>query len=411
MTTLKVKNYLLLGSILFCLLGCERSQAPDVKSAPITNLCGDSELAGLIESIRVEEGLIAIASGIISSGKIYSTAAVGTRKCGTDNWVTVKDKFLIGSCTKAFTATLTAMLIEDSLIDWQTTIGEIFPDIEMLPEYEKITIYQLLSHRAGLPKNLKEGQSTWTINYGFDPDRGSTPEIYRLQYLEKTIQQKLSYPPGERVHYSNGGYILAGAIIEKKTGRSIDELWKERILNRLGISSAGYGPAAISDPGNQPWGHYWDKSKDSYMAYKAEYPNFMCPSGYMHISIKDWAKFILIHLDSYPGNRKRLLKPSTLRKLHTPPDSATWDIDIDLGLNYALGWFTKTDENGHNLIWHGGRGFAFNAQVVADLDNKSAILLISTSESPYLHPQTHLLRITKKIKKYYSGKMELPSII
>ena len=92
-------------------------------------------------------------------------------------------------------------------------------------------------------------------------------------------------------------------------------------------------------------------------------------------------------------------------------DSAKWDIDISLGLNYALGWFTKINEDGHYLIWHGGRGFAFNAQVVADLNNKSAILLVSTSESPHMHPQTHLLRISKEIKEYFSEKIELPSII
>ncbi len=411
MTTKKIEKTLLLGCILLCLMGCRTSQSPEVKPAPITKLSGDSELARLIESIRVKEGLIALASGIIYNGRIHSIAAVGTRKCGTDNWVTVKDKFLIGSCTKAFTATLAAMLVEEGLIDWQTTIREVFPDIKMLSEYEKITIYQLLSHRAGLPKNLKGGQSTWTIHYGFDPNRGSTPEIYRLQYLEKTVQQKMSYPPGERVHYSNGGYILAGAIIEKKIGRSIDELWKERILDPLGISSAGYGPAAAIDPHNQPWGHYWDKSTDSFVAYKADYPNFMSPAGYMHISIEDWAKFILVHLDSYPLNKKKLLKPSSLKKLHEPMDSAKWDIDINLGLNYALGWFTKINEDGHSLIWHGGRGFAFNAQVVVDLNQKCAILLVSTSESPHMHPQTHLLRISKKIKGYFSGKIELPSII
>ena len=121
MTTNKIEKTLLLGCILLCLMGCRTSQSPEVKPAPITKLSGDSELARLIESIRVKEGLIALASGIIYNGRIHSIAAVGTRKCGTDNWVTVKDKFLIGSCTKAFTATLAAMLVEEGLIDWQTT--------------------------------------------------------------------------------------------------------------------------------------------------------------------------------------------------------------------------------------------------------------------------------------------------
>ena len=57
-------------------------------------------------------------AAIIVDGKIYSVAAVGTREFGTDNWVTVNDKFLIGSCAKAFTSTLAAILIEEGRLNW-----------------------------------------------------------------------------------------------------------------------------------------------------------------------------------------------------------------------------------------------------------------------------------------------------
>jgi CubicO group peptidase (beta-lactamase class C family) len=281
----------------------------------------------------------------------------------------------------------------------------------MLPEYENITISQLLSHRAGLSKNYKNGITTWLIDYDFDEKRGVKPEILRRQYLENTLNYKLISPPGNMVHYSNSGYILAGAMIEKATGRSIEDLWTEKIFLPLAISSAGYGPPADLEPNNQPLGHYWDKSLNTFVVYRSNYPNFFSPAGYMHISMEDWAKFILVHMDSYPAKKDRLINPGTLQKLHKPPDTAKWDISIDLGLNYAMGWYTKTDENGHSLLWHGGRGFNFNAQVVVDLNKKSSILVVSTSEVPDVHPQTLLLRITIKIKEFYSGKFELPSII
>jgi len=402
---------LILACAVLCFLGCKPSPVPEAKPAPITRHSGDAELASLIESIRVKEGLTALASAIIINGKIHSVAAVGTREYGTDNWVTVNDKFLIGSCTKALTASLAAMLVDEGVFNWQTTIRDLFPDLEMLPEYENITIAQLLSHRAGLPKNYKNGKTTWQIDYDFNKERGSTPKDLRLQYLENTVQDELMGPPGEMVHYSNSGYILAAAMMEKATDRPIEELWKERMFIPLDISSAGYGPPAALEPNKQPLGHYWDKSLKLFVAFKANYPKFFSPAGYMHITIEDWAKFILMHMDSYPVKKKGLIKPSTLQKLHEPPDSVKWNINIDLGLNYALGWFTKNDENGHRLIWHGGQGFAVNAQVIADLNPKNAILIVSTAEVPHMHPQTHLLKIAIKIKKYYSGKIELPSII
>jgi CubicO group peptidase (beta-lactamase class C family) len=404
---IKISPFFALAFSMFFIFGCKSKVAP----SPIAKHSGDVELATLMESIRVKEGLAALASALIVKGKIYSFAAVGTREYGTENWVTVKDKFLIGSCTKALTASLAAVLIDEGVLNWHTTIREVFPDLEMLPNYENITIAQLLSHRAGLPKNYKNGKTTWKIDYDFDEEHGATPKDLRLQYLENTVLEKLMCPPGERVHYSNSGYILAGAMMEKATQRSIKDLRKDRIFDPLGISSAGYGPPAASEPHKQPLGHYWDNKSNIFVPYQVDFPSFFSPAGYMHMNMKDWARFILMHMDSYAAQKDRLIAPGTLHRLHEPPDKAMWDIDIDLGLNYAMGWFVKTDKDGRKLIWHGGRGFGFNAQVVVDLSDKNAILIVSTSELPNVHPQTHLLRISKQIKEFYKNKFALPSII
>jgi CubicO group peptidase (beta-lactamase class C family) len=364
--------------------------------------------------------LLGLAAAIIVDGKLHSAAAVGVREIGTDHWLTVNDKFLIASCSKAFTSTVAAILVEEGRLSWQTTIRDAFPNLDMLPEYENITIQQLLSHRAGLPKNLKEGNASWLIDYEFDEKRGSTPEILRLQYLEKTVQNPLIRPPGQVIHYSNSGYILAGAILEKIAGQTYEELIAGKIYRSLDITTAGYGIPADLELTSQPRGHYWDKST-SFIAYKSDYPNFMAPAGYLHLSMQDWAKFILVHLDAYPSDKPKLLQSGTLKALHTPPDSAKWDLSIsdrigsklfgfDYLDNYALGWFTKEKDDGQNLIYHGGRGFGFNAHVMADLRTKNAILLVTNSEVGHTHPLMQNLKIQKKIKEYYSAHADLPFI-
>ena len=400
------------------LLACAMSPPYDVIPAPVTQESGDADLAKLLNSIRIEEKLPGLAAAIIIDGKLQSAAAVGVRETGTDNWLTVNDKLLIGSCAKAFTATLAAILVEEGRLSWQTTIRDAFPNLNMLPEYENITIQQLLSHRAGLPKNLKGGKPSWLIDYGFDEKRGSAPQILRLQYLEKTVQNKLISRPGQTIRYSNSGYILAGAMLEKIAGQTYEKLRAEKIFQPLNIVTAGYGIPADLEPASQPWGHYWDKSS-SLIVYKSDYHNFMAPAGYLHISIKDWAKFILFHLDTHSSNKQKLLQSSTLKALHTPPNLAEWDIStseriglklfgIDYYDNYALGWFTKEKDESHNLIYHGGRGFAFNAHVMVDLKTKNAILLVTNTDVPHTHPQIHLLKVLKKIKEHYSEQAELP---
>ena len=422
---IRIHSYRRLALLLFgfflvgLLISCEKPPPYEAISAPVIKASGETELAEVLNSIRLEERLPGLAAGIIVDGKLFSAAAVGVREIGTKNWLTVNDKFLIGSCAKAFTATTAAILVEEGRLGWQTTIRDAFPDMEMLPEYENITLVQLLSHRAGLPENLKEGKASWLIDYGFDEKRGSAPEIMRLQYLEQTVQNKLIGPPGKVIHYSNSGYILAAAILEKVTGQTYDSLREEKIFQPLGITTAGYGIPADTEPMTQPWGHVWDLSS-SFHVYKSEYPNFMAPTGCLNLSIKDWAKFIIVHLSSDSSDKTKLLKSSSLQFLHTPPDSAEWDFSFKekmsskffgygfLNSNYALGWFVKEKDKGYDLIYHGGRGFAFNAMVLADLNTKNAILLVTNTEVSHAHPTIQNLLMIKKIKEHYSKQVELP---
>jgi CubicO group peptidase (beta-lactamase class C family) len=411
---------LLFGFFLVGLLtSCEKPPPYEAIPAPVTKDSGETELAEVLNSIRFEERLPGLAAAIIVDGKLFSAAAVGVREIGTKNWLTVNDKFLIGSCAKAFTATTAAILVEEGRLGWQTTIKDTFPDMEMLSEYKNITLVQLLSHRAGLPKNLKEGKASWLIDYGFDEKRGSAPEILRLQYLEQTVQNKLISPPGKVIHYSNSGYILAGAILEKITGQTYESLREEKIFQPLGITTAGYGIPADTEPMTQPWGHVWDLSS-SFHVYKSDYPNFMAPTGDLNLSIKDWAKFIIMHLNSDPSDKTKLLKSSSLQFLHTPPNSAKWDFSFKermgskffgygyLNSNYTLGWFSKEKNKGYDLIYHGGRGLAFNAMVLADLKTKNAILLVTNTEVSHVHPTVQSLLMIKKIKEHYSKQVELP---
>jgi hypothetical protein len=95
-----------------CMPGC--ADTPSL----ITKNSGDNDLAQLLETMRVKGRQTALAAAVIVDNKIMASAAVGTRKYGTENWVTVDDKFIIASCGKAFTATLAAVLVEEGLLSW-----------------------------------------------------------------------------------------------------------------------------------------------------------------------------------------------------------------------------------------------------------------------------------------------------
>jgi CubicO group peptidase (beta-lactamase class C family) len=394
-----------LGS-LFCwifFLGC--ATAP----APILPRSGDSDLAGLLESIRVKERLPALAAAIIIDGKIYATAAVGTRKSYTDNWVTVDDKFLIASCSKAFTATLAAVLIKKGYLGWNTTLREAYPDLNMRSEYENITLIQLLSHRAGLPEwiyhvSSKNVTEQFIDNWWSDHD---TPVNMRSEYLRETVKENLAGTPGGSIFYSNSGYLMAGAMLEKITGKAYEQLMAEEIFKPLALHTAGFGPPVKLDPENQPLGHsgYFRSPRLD------DFPEYMAPTGVIHISIKDWAKFILLHLDTDTKSKVNF-DSKTLNTLHSPPDSATWRTgseEIHYGipsLNYALGWYTLNIDNKEGLLWHPGGNSGFIAEVIVHPARNNAILLVTNVRASH----EHLFKAMSKIKAHYSEIADLPAI-
>src|SRR5580693_6771671 len=106
-----------------------------------------------IEAIRKKHDLPALAVVVVKDGRICDRAAVGVRKHGDPTPITTNDLFHIGSCTKSMTATLAAMLIDQGKLRWDTTIADVFPDLKatMDPQYDNVTVEQLLTHRGGVP--------------------------------------------------------------------------------------------------------------------------------------------------------------------------------------------------------------------------------------------------------------------
>jgi len=267
-----VLSFLVSSFLLMHLIGCA------ISPAPISDKSGDYEFAELLEEIRQKEKLPAIAASVIIDGDIYVKAVVGTRKYGTNNWVTLEDKFLIGSCGKAFTATLAAILINEGLLQWDTSVGEVFPEIKMHPEWVSITIQHLLTNRSGY---ADDSNSRLLPNDQIMPlwhDKNS-PMDMRNGYMKIAINIKPRQPPNEVVIYANSGFLIAGVMLETVANKSFENLMQEKLFNPLALSTAGYGSPATIDPISQPYGHFANS------AIQKDFPDYISPMGNVAISI------------------------------------------------------------------------------------------------------------------------------
>src|SRR5215813_7178099 len=130
------------------------------KTGPLSPRCSSEEgnapvnIDGILQSIlgRGAERF-GMAAAVLRGECIIAQCVAGVRKRGTAERITLDDRFHLGSCTKAMTATLVAMFVEEGKLNWTTTLGELFADAvkTMHPAWEKVTLRQVLAHRAGSP--------------------------------------------------------------------------------------------------------------------------------------------------------------------------------------------------------------------------------------------------------------------
>jgi CubicO group peptidase (beta-lactamase class C family) len=304
-----------------------------VSAAP--SMPGNSAQA--LEVIRKKHDLPALAVVVVKDGRICDRAAVGVRKLGDATRVTTNDVFHIGSCTKSMTATLTAMLIEDGKLRWDTTIADVLPDLKgkMDKQYEAVTVEQLLTHRGGVP-----GQPPAAAWQRAQEAKGTSTQ-QRREFIEAVLSQHPEAAPGTKMIYSNQGYAIIGAMLEKLTGTPWETMITLRLFKPLHMDSAGFGPPGTTGEVDQPWGH--TRNLFGTMPLQHDNPPAIAPAGLVHCSLDDLARYTIFHMQL--GQKEGLLKPNTLVRLHTPPN----------GGDYACGWVVlKRNWAGGNALMHNG---------------------------------------------------------
>ena len=300
-------------------------------------LADSAQMFQVLQKTRDKYDFPGLAAIVIKGGKIDSIAAIGLRKYGDPAQLTTNDVFHIGSCTKSMTATVAASLIEQGTLQWNTTIGEVFPELkkQMNEQYRAVTLQQLLRHRGGVPAQPPEAawQRAWR--------RRGTSRQQRYEFIRAVLAERPEVTPGTKYVYSNQGYAIAGAMLERITGKPYEELMTERLFKPLHMGSAGFGPPATEGRVDQPWGHIRQGSTN--VALQQDNPPAIAPGGTVHCSLPDLAKYAICHLHGeQPGG---LLKPETFRRLHTPAE----------GGDYACGWIcAERDWAGGVALTHSG---------------------------------------------------------
>ena len=164
---------------------------------------------------RAEDGLRlwespSVAVGVVKDGKVVLCEGYGLRDTAGKLPATGETLYQIGSCSKAFTAALVSILVDQGKLDWDTPIIRYVPNIRFYDDFttKSVTLRDLLSHRTGMPRH----EYAW---YGTDFTKEQLVE--NLRFLEP------NQPIRTVFQYNNQCYILAGYIVERVTGKTYEQ--------------------------------------------------------------------------------------------------------------------------------------------------------------------------------------------
>ncbi|MFD7655598.1 serine hydrolase [Actinosynnema sp. NPDC059797] len=271
-------------------------------------------------------------------------AAHGVLNRETGVGTTADSVFLVGSITKLFTATLVVRLVDDGLLDLDAPIADLLPGPRPAGDRARVTTRHLLTHTSGIDGDVFT-----------DTGRGDDCVAEYAARLGEVAQQ---FPPGATWSYCNSGFIVAGALVERLTGRTWDAALQDLLITPLGLERTGtlpeeallhrtaaghvvgvggVGGVGGDEPGR---GATWCPPRSS------------GPAGLVHTTAADLLAFARLHLTGgLAPDGTRLLSAASAAAMTA--HQADRRGEVQPGHSVGLGWFRDVWD-GRAFLNHNG---------------------------------------------------------
>jgi CubicO group peptidase (beta-lactamase class C family) len=301
-------------------------------------------------------------------------------------------KFRLGSVTKQFTAASILLLEERGKLKIDDPVKKYLPDAPAA--WDKMTIFNVLTHTAGIP------------NFTNSPDYATlrpfphTPEQIVSLFRDKPLE----FAPGEKMSYSNSGYILLGYLIEKISGQSYQDFIQKNIFNPLGMKDSGYDSNTAIIPRRAAG---YSPGPGGLMNADFEHMSIPFSAGALYSTTEDLLRW---EQGLFGG---KLLSAASLTRMTTPFKN-----------NYALGVGADT-VNGRKQISHGGGISGFNTFLSYYPDEKLTVVVLGNvngnapqqiagklaalahGETVVLPSERKAVKVSPKVLEQYVGLYDL----
>jgi len=291
------------------------------------------------------------ALAIIKDGQILYERGYGMAKLEDNIVMTPSKIFDIGSVSKQFTAACIAFLVREGKISLDDDIHKYIPE---MPKYEKpITIRHLLHHTSG----IRDYNALLSLA-GFRPDSDCPTVEEAIKII--SIQKRLNFLPGEEYSYSNSGYFLLAVIVERVSGKSMNEFAQEHIFKPLGMSNTFFQDDHTQIIKNRASGY-----SPSAKGFKLDMSNWdEVGDGNVYTSVED----LYLWDQAFYTNK---LGKDLMDMLQT-----TGALNNGKKLDYAAG-LVISEYKGLKTVSHGGAWVGFRAGLVRFPEQKFSVACLA----------------------------------
>jgi len=300
-----------------------------------------AQIDRIAAGVMQERGVPSASVAVVKGGKLVYTHAYGNAHINPDKAATADMRYSIGSISKQFTAAAILILQEQGKLSLDDAVGKYVPG---LTRGNEVTIRQILSHTSGY-------QDFWPEDYLMTP---MMKPATAQQIIDTWAKKPLDFEPGTQWQYSNTGYVIAGLIVEKVSGRKLMDFLGEHIFRPLEMKSV--------------WNSDEEKltSTDATAYIRAalgplrpapkEGRGWMFAAGELAMTAHDlalWDESLIA---------RSVLKPESYKEMFTEVK-----LKDGKGTHYGLGVFVRTLDD-HFDISHSGEvtGFVSDNEVLVD---------------------------------------------
>ncbi|HET8942532.1 MAG TPA: serine hydrolase domain-containing protein [Rudaea sp.] len=320
--------------------GNQRVQTPDHVAYPAKVA---ARFNGWLDAVEQSGKVSGLAAAIVYKDKVLLQRGIGYADASRGLHVTADTVFRLASLSKAFASALTAMLVDEGMLSWDTRVTGVLPTFELHdPDAsDKLTVRDILSQRVGLPHNTY--------------DRLLEHEEPYQELVEKLREVPMTCDVGDCYGYQNITFALIGDITYAVSGDFFYHLVEKRIFHPLGMRTATYGKHALEASKSWARPHVRRGSVWVPIDIKEAYYH-VPPAAGVNASISDMSKWLMAQMGGEPD----VLSDSLLKTVHTPlvetpheRRATAWRRARLLDAEYALGWRVY-DYAGQTLIYHAG---------------------------------------------------------